>query len=69
MQGNPEVGDKLTGSTRVLAAPEVGVQLAGVSGCSELHSTDIVEVFSAERVGKLCKEFGLEQIMALARVK
>ena len=65
MQESPEVGDKLTGTARVLAALEVGDQFAGVSGCSELQSTDIVQVFSPERVGKLCKEFGLEQGMAM----
>ena len=49
----------------MLAAPEVGVQFAGVSGCLELQSTNIVEVFSPERFGKLCKEYGLEQGIAM----
>ena len=50
---------------RVIAAPEVGALLTGVIGGSELASADVVEVFSPERVGEMCKKFGLEQGAAM----
>ena len=61
----PGGGGERDDDARVNAAPEVGVLLTGVIGGSELASTDVVEVFSPERVGEMCKKFGLEQGAAM----
>ena len=47
------------------AVPEPGVSLTGAIGGSAFASTDVVEVFSPERVGQACARYGLQQGTAM----
>ena len=66
MRAGPGVGVLLPGVIGGLEAPPgVGVLLAGVEGNSRVDSTDVVEVFSPERVGQVRAKFGLVQGAAM----
>ena len=47
------------------AAPQRGTRPGGVLGAAGLGDTDVVEVFSPERVGQACGKFGLIQGTAM----